>query len=170
MAVHCVPVKDDELLDCVESGTRLLIIGCPICANICYARDTERPIWSIDWKGINANSIRWEIERLSALFRQKGVEVSTYVRRIPLSLCLADNWGQSVLRKKAQSFDKILVMSCEAGQKAMGSLLGSPRIIGGMHANGLLRMDIDISCPKLRIYAVEGSGDVLASGETKRDV
>ena len=141
MAVFCVPRSDRELLGEIACAERILLVGCPVCANISYAfhRNGELPIMRFTLTGIKPVYIRDEMLRISNLIWWKGVSVDFWLPNYPAALCALDEGARSRLFNQGQASDAILTLCCEAGKKNVESILPDKKVVEAMNAKGLLR-------------------------------
>lgn len=141
MAVYCVPREDEDIFNDMGEAKLILLAGCPSCANIGYYmhREKERPIIKFTLKGIKSVCTQDEIERISNLLMEKGVNAVSWLPNYPNALCVLDEGTRKKLLNKGQDVDTILAMCCESGQKNVANIFPDKEIIGAMNAEGLLK-------------------------------
>jgi hypothetical protein len=153
MAVYCEPRTDTELLDGIGDAKRILLAGCPYCANVSYALLKKLPLYDLTPAGLAAVSTRDEIDRLTALFAQRGVYVDSWLPSFPSSLCMLNEGARGNLREKAEGFDTIITLSCETGMKNAEGILAGKRVVGAMNARGLLAGVTKVETGKILVDA-----------------
>lgn len=141
MAVYCVPIEDDRLLEQIRPAGRVLLVGCPSCANVCYARhrDSRTPVVKATLAGLKATSVLREARRLAEILKGEGVETTLWVPNYPAALCALDQGGRNKLIKLARQQDVIVTLSCESGKKNVEEMDTGVRVVNAMMASGILR-------------------------------
>jgi hypothetical protein len=138
MAVYCEPRTDTELLNGIGDAKRILLAGCPFCANVSYAIHKKLPMYELTPTGLEAVSTRDEIDRLSAWLAEMGLYVDSWLPSFPSSLCMLDEGARGDLSEKCRGFDKVITLCCETGTKNAGDILTGKKVVGAMNARGLL--------------------------------
>jgi hypothetical protein len=138
MAVYCEPRTDTDLLDETRDAKRILVAGCPYCANVSYSIHKKLPMFELTPTGLEAVGTRDEIDRLTHLFAQRGVHVDSWLPGFPASLCMLDEEARKNLLDTCEGIDTIITLSCETGTKNVGDFLRGKKVVGGMNARGLL--------------------------------
>ena len=91
--------------------------------------------------GVKALSLSAEMDRIAELLRRKGMSVDSWIPSgIPASCCALNDSSRKKLFDRAQDRDVVAVFSCESGKKSLENILPSKRVVGAMHAKGLLRV------------------------------
>jgi hypothetical protein len=141
MAVYCVPREDEDLFADIGDAKQILLAGCPSCANIGYYmhREKDKPIIKFTLKGIKSVCVQDEIDRISNLLMEKGLNVVSWLPNYPNAMCLLDEGTRKKLLNKGQDVDTILAMCCESGQKNVAKIFPDKELVGAMNAKGLLR-------------------------------
>ena len=143
MVVYCEERTDEDLLLDIGEAARVLLVGCPACANLsCAVRQQEdAPFMKIGVMGVKALSLSAEMNRTAELLRQKGMSVDSWIPSgIPASCCALNDSSRKKLFDRAQDRDVVAVFSCESGKKSLENILPNKRVVGAMHAKGLLRV------------------------------
>ena len=162
--------SDTDLLNNLEDIKKVLILGCPACANISlYIQKAAEgsPMLKPAPTGFKAVSILEEVDRLKHLFEGKELEVDSWVGRYPtVALCVLDESTRKKIIKKCQNFEAVIILSCDAGKKSVENTLPGKKVIAGMSAKGMVnailkskmkffKLHIDISTVNITRFTLE---------------
>lgn len=128
MPIYTEGLSDKELLEKVEGSKRILIVGCGVCTNFSLnlMEGAKEPLKSIFGKPY---SLIKEIERVKKLLTDKNYLVdSVYTKSY---LCVIKDKNNAKLRTASEGHDAVLVMSCNAGAKAVSNVIKDKRVIPG---------------------------------------
>ena len=141
MAVYCVPRTDEALFDDIGDARRILLVGCPACANIGYSihREEDMPILRFSLTGIKPVCVRDEARRISHLLAKKGKSVDSWLPNAPGAVCALDESARKKLLKKGQDSDAVITLSCESGKENVKSIFPDKKVVCAMNAKGILR-------------------------------
>ena len=145
MTVYCKPKTDEVLLREVGDAQSLLLLGCPICANLSYAilkNDDDSPCMKITPKGGKPLYVTKEVNRISSLLQGKGKAVKEQVFNLPGGLCSLNDKDMKKFRRKAADTSTIVTFSCELGKEHMESRFPDKTVIGAMNAVGIFGVPI----------------------------
>ncbi len=138
MAVYCEPRTDAEVFDETVDAKRILVVGCPFCANVSYSLHKKLPLYEFTSAGVEAVGTRDEIHRMAQILAQRGLTVDSWLPSFPASLCMLDEGARKNLFNRCQDIDTIITLSCETGTKSVGDVARGKRVVGAMNARGLL--------------------------------
>ena len=141
MAVYCVPKTDEVLIGDIGDARRILLIGCPACANISYSihRQGDGPILRFTLTGIKPVCVRDEARRISHLLAQGGASVDSWLPNAPGAVCVLDESARKKLLKKGRDSDAVITLSCESGKENAKSIFPDKKVVCAMNAKGILR-------------------------------
>lgn len=151
MAVYCESRTDTDLLRETEGAKRILVAGCPFCANVSYAIHKEMPMYEVTRAGLEAIGTKDEIDRLTRLLTERGLHVSSWLPSFPASLCMLNEGARKQLADQCEDIDAIITLSCETGAKSVGDILGNKKVVEGMNARGLVAGVTRIEAGKLLV-------------------
>jgi hypothetical protein len=140
MTVYCKPKTDEVLLRELGDAESLLLLGCPICANLSYAilkNDDDSPCMKITFRGGKPQYVTKEVSRVSSLLQDKGKTVKEQVLNFPGGLCSLNDKDMKKFRGKAADTSTIVTFSCELGKEHMESRFPGKTVIGAMNAVGI---------------------------------
>jgi hypothetical protein len=138
MAVYCEPLPDEEIIAQLGDARSVLIIGCPACPSIRCALDGSSPIAAVTMTGVQAVGTKSETDRLIQLLTGKGLDVESWILKIPELLCEIDRDGLRKASRKYQDMDAIIALGCEVGRDNISDSFKGAKIIGAMNAKGLI--------------------------------
>ena len=140
--VYCELRSDTDLLNDLEEAKRVFLLGCPACANMSlYIQKSAQvsPVLTFTPTGLKAVSMIEELDRLTHLLADKGLDVDSWVGKYPIvALCVLDERNRKKISKKCQDFERVITLCCDAGKKSVESILYGKRIIAGMNARGIV--------------------------------
>ncbi len=142
MAVYCAPRADEDVLSEIGDTKRVLLVGCPSCANMSCAihRRDDRPVVRLTPTGLKAVCMRDEMLRLRGLLETRGASVGSWLPNLPGGLCALDEGSRKRLFEQGRAGDTVVTLSCETGKKNLESILPDRKVVGAMNARGLLRV------------------------------
>lgn len=142
MAVYCEPRPDLEVFDEIGDAKRILLVGCPSCANVSYSihkeLPKELPIYKFTLTGIKAVYTKHEIDRMADLFAQKGLHVDSWLPNAPAGICVLDEGARRNLFNRCRDINTIIALCCDSGTKNVEDILPGKKVVGAMNARGLL--------------------------------
>ena len=143
MAVYCEKRTDEEIARDIGEAGRVLLVGCPICANFSGVvhRQADGPVSKMGMKGIKPLLLDKEMMRTAELLRGKGVATDSWtLPGMPASFCSITDPTRRKLFDKAQDRDAVVVFSCESGHKCVADIVPDKKVVAAMNAKGLLRV------------------------------
>lgn len=143
MPIYCEKRIDEDLLRDIGEASRVLLVGCPICPNFsCVVhRQGDGPVSKAGVRGIKPLLLVAEMSRTAELLRDKGVSADSWtLPGMPPTFCAISDPNRKKLFDKAQDRDAVVVFSCESGHRCVENILPNKRVVGAMHAKGLLRV------------------------------
>ncbi len=134
--------SDTDLLNDLEGGRHVYLVGCPACANMSlYIKKAAEgsPVMTITPTGFKAVSMTGEVDRLSQLLVSRGLKVNSWIGKYPIvTLCVLDEGTRNKLSAKCKDSDTVVAMCCDAGTKSLQRILAGKRVIAGMKAKGIV--------------------------------
>ena len=121
MVVYCEERTDEDLLLDIGEAARVLLVGCPACANLsCAVRQQEdAPFMKIGVTGVKALLLSAEMNRTAELLRQKGMSVDSWIPSgIPASCCALNDPSRKKLFDRTQDRDVVLCSLANQARRA----------------------------------------------------
>ena len=146
MTVYCKPKTDEILLGEIGDMQDLLLVGCPICANLSYGIQQEEddfPCMKITLKGGKPIYVTKEVDRILSLLKEKGKTVKKHVFNFPGGVCAFNDKDVKKFRPKTENASEIVTFSCELGKERMETVFPDKRVIGAMNAVGIFGAPIN---------------------------
>ena len=143
MAVYCKKRTDEDLLRDIGEAGRVLLVGCPVCANFSLAvhQQEDGPVMKLGLTGGKPLLLGKEMNRTGELLKQKGVSVDSWILSgIPASFCAISKPSREKLFDQARDRDAVVVFSCESGKKCVEGIVPNKRVAAAMSSKGLLRV------------------------------
>jgi hypothetical protein len=143
MAVYCEKRTNEDLLRDIGEADRVLLVGCPVCPNFSCAvsQQADGPILKLGLTSAKALLLSTEIDRTAELLEEKGASVDSWILSgIPASFCAMSEPNREKLLDRARDRDVVVAFSCESGKRSVESILPNTKVVGAMHAKGLLRV------------------------------
>ena len=142
MAVYCAPRTDADVFAEIGDTKKVLLIGCPSCANVSCAinRQDDRPVVRLTPTGIKAVCLRDEMLRLRGLLEKRGASVHSWLPNLPGGLCALNEGARKKLFEQGHDGETVVTLSCETGKKNVESILPDSQVVAAMNARGLLRV------------------------------
>jgi hypothetical protein len=151
MTVYCKPKTDEVLLGEIGDAQNLLLVGCPICANMSYGiqRGDGSPCMRLTLKGGKPLHVTKEVDRILFLLQEKERTAKKHVFNFPGGLCAFNDKRVKQFRPKTEDISTIVTFSCELGKERMETVFPDKQVIGAMNAVGIFGAPINHKLNKL---------------------
>ena len=144
--IYCEPRSDTEILSDVENEREVVLLGCPVCANISLyfqKAPEDSPMLTLTPTGFRAVSMEKEVRRLVQVLNEKGLKVNSWVGKYPVvAMCVPDERNRKKIIEKCKDCDAVISFCCDAGKKSLENLLPEKKIIAGMNARGIMNASL----------------------------
>ena len=148
--------SDVDILHDTGAARGVFVVGCPACANMSlYIQNSaeDSATFVLTPTGYKAVSMNEEVERLTQLFVNRGLDVGSWVGKYPLvGLCILDESARKDVRKRCQDFDTVITLCCEAGKTSIEGLLPGKKTVSGMNAKGIVNAKIKSKMKFIKYY------------------
>jgi hypothetical protein len=157
--------SDIDILNDLADAKRIFLLGCPACANVCLyinKASENSDMLVLTPTGFKAVSMVEEIDRLKDLLTRKGNVVDSWVGKYPLIvLCVLDKNARKDIAIKTQGFDRVVVLSCDAGKMSVQKILPDKKVIGAMKAKGIITAEIKSKMKFAKLFIDKDSVDIM---------
>lgn len=164
--IYSEPLNEGELLERLKDARSVLIVGCPLCANISLAYFRDEPAYKLSLVGVRAYAIETETSKLRKELEKRGTEVRTFgfsiLGVLSGSNCYMTYIKRRMLLKVSKGVDVVVTLCCTAGHVAIkDTLKGKTRVVRGMKTLGSLSTSLNLRnfnvvVKKERTFVIKG--------------
>ena len=142
MSIYSTIRPDNDIFDEINKSKKVLLVGCPLCANLMYSLQKKMPISKLGIIGIRPLGIENETKRLSSVLKKRGYKAKVWIPMFPLAVCCGLNAITTLPAKirNLSSADTVIALCCEVGAHRLQNLFPSKKIVNGMNACGIIRV------------------------------
>lgn len=139
----------NDVVSQVAGFESVLIVPCRFCPAASMAVKTDEPYLQVLRRGFETASYERLIERTKQRLEQRGIRTGVFRSRLlhQFVLCMWTVRRRAKLRARAERYDAVLVMGCEAAVETVRHCLESTSctVIGGMTAEGIMSIQPRLS-------------------------
>ena len=137
-----VYLKETHAFDKLEQFKKVLIIPCRFCPAASLAISKGKPYFEFLRHRLQTAAYERYIESMKTELEKKGVRADVFTSRWlhQFVVCMWTRRRRALLRKRAQAYDALVVLGCEAAvQTIIDSLDGTAiPVIQGMRTEGIM--------------------------------
>ena len=166
MPLHLEPL---DVSDDLEKYGSVLIVSCPICPPVSLATDQGSPFIQFFKSGVKTPAYEDFIHETRDSLEQRGVKTGVFTTYAPCpAMCLWTKGQRNRLRRRARSYEAVLVMGCESARQIAEQALNDTdcKVILGMQLVGITNATVNFRFPltidfegAARVRANEKAGD-----------
>jgi hypothetical protein len=144
MAVYSEPLTDEEILAQLKGAKYVLIVACPLCANIGMAHLRGVPAYKLSLGGIKAYASMNEVARIREVLRNESIDTQSWgLNFFGTPLCVVSSAKKRKLKKASRNFDAVLTLCCTGGHAGVeDSLEEGKKLVNGMQTVGVISTKI----------------------------
>lgn len=138
-------LQPTDLTSQLERFGSVLIVSCPVCPAVSMAIARNEPLFDFLKYGFKTDALEDHIKSIQADLEGRGVRTAAFATRWPHPLmCLWTTRQRDRLRKRAMSFEAVLVLGCQsAAMTAEDALSDSDcEVFLGMREVGLTNASV----------------------------
>lgn len=133
----------------MKNARSVLIVGCPLCANLSLAYFRDEPAYKLSPTGIRAYALEREASKLRKKLAEKGTKVRTFgfnLLSVLLGIpCYTTYVWRRMLLKASSGVDAVVTLCCSAGHVAIKDILkDKTRVVRGMKTLGSLSTSLSL--------------------------
>jgi hypothetical protein len=140
---------------------KILLIGCPFCANLSLAYEKGKPAYKLTIRGIIAVAMEEELHALERKLRKENSVKRWRQRVVSSPLCAMSGRKQKALKNISERYTMILTLCCMAGHFSIKRETGK-KVIPAMETAGVLSTSLRIKWN--RIFVDRGKTKVIRMG------
>lgn len=163
--IYCESLSDAELSEAVKDRKRLILVGCPGCANTSlYLRNAAHgsAMMTLSPVGLKAVSMLEEMDRLAQLFSRQGKKATAWMSTYPLGiLCVPDIRFRNKISRHCQGYDAVITLCCDGGTKTVGKIMNGTTVIPAMKAKGIVTAVMKNNMLFTKFYVDRNSADIV---------
>jgi hypothetical protein len=142
-------IKDD-ISEFVQSKS-ILIIPCRFCPAASSAVSNNKPYFEIFRKFLKTDSYEKYINDLKSKLENRGIKTTIFKSRLihQFVLCMWTSKRRNKLRKKADEYESIIVLGCEAAVQTIRDSVNLPsnKILQGLETEGVMSIKPKFTLP-----------------------
>jgi hypothetical protein len=142
MSIYSITRPDDDIINDIKNSKKVLLVGCPLCANLMYSLQKKLPITKLGITGIRPIGMENEMKRISKVLKNRGYKTKAWVPMFPVGVCCGLNAITTlpVKLRNVSSTDIVVALCCEVGAYRLQSLFPSKKVVIAMNAGGIIRV------------------------------
>ncbi len=137
-----VYLKETYAFEKLEQFDNILIIPCRFCPAASLAVSNNEPYFSFFRHLLQTAAYERYIATMTSALEKRGVQADVFRSRWlhQFVVCMWTRWRRALLRRRAQRYDALVVLGCEAAVQTIMDSLGAATIpvIQGMRTDGIM--------------------------------
>ena len=128
----------------------VLIASCPVCPPMCLAMQKEEPFIEFFKHGTRTAAFEDHIQSIRDSLEERGVRTDVLSLHAPTPMmCLWTKRQRARLRKRAESFEAVLIMACDSGTESAKDALKDTgcEVIQSLDMDGVINATTSIHFP-----------------------